>query len=76
VIYYLEDPGAGFSFDNLPHAAVSNPPDCPVRHAEIRNEQGVRPGGFGILLARRLVDDLLYSEKGNEALFVKYLKRP
>jgi hypothetical protein len=34
----------------------------------------VRPGGFGILLTRNLVDELIYSEKGNEVLFIKYLK--
>ena len=33
-----------------------------------------RPGGFGILLTRNLVDELIYSEKGNEVLFIKYLK--
>ena len=49
-------------------------PDEPARHLEIRAEQGVRPGGFGILLTRNLVDELIYSEKGNEVLFIKYLK--
>ena len=34
---------------------------------------GQRPGGFGILMSRQLVDDLLYNERGNAVLFVKYL---
>ncbi|HWQ54221.1 MAG TPA: ATP-binding protein [Bryobacteraceae bacterium] len=74
IVYHIQDPGPGFSFSRLSHAAVANPPDDPARHAEIREEQGVRPGGFGILLTRNLVDELLYSEKGNEVLFIKYLK--
>ena len=39
------DPGKGFSFEHLEHAAVSNPQDSPVVHAEIREKLGMRPGG-------------------------------
>ncbi|MGO4883784.1 MAG: response regulator [Bryobacteraceae bacterium] len=74
IVYLIQDPGKGFSFDSIPHAAVANPPDEPARHLEVRAGQGVRPGGFGILLTRNLVDELIYSEKGNEVLFIKYLK--
>jgi anti-sigma regulatory factor (Ser/Thr protein kinase) len=42
----------------------------------VREEQGLRPGGFGILLAKKLVDELIYDEKGNDVLLVKYLNRP
>ena len=38
-----------------------------------REAKGMRPGGFGILMSRKLVDDLIYNEKGNEVLLVKYL---
>jgi len=75
VIVHVHDPGKGFSLDLLPHAAISNPDDSPVRHVEFRQEHGQRPGGFGILMARNMVDELLYNERGNAALFVKYLKR-
>lgn len=74
IVYVIQDPGKGFSFDAITHAAIANPPDEPARHLEIRAEQGVRPGGFGILLTRNLVDELIYNEKGNEVLFIKYLK--
>jgi len=74
IIYLIQDPGKGFSFDQIEHAAISNPPDDPARHLEIRAEMGVRPGGFGILLTRNLVDELIYNEQGNEVLFIKYLK--
>jgi len=69
----IQDPGPGFSLDSLPHAAISNPDDSPTRHVEVRAEAGQRPGGFGILMARSLVDELLYNERGNAAMFVKYL---
>jgi anti-sigma regulatory factor (Ser/Thr protein kinase) len=73
IVYYVRDPGPGFSPEDLPHAAVSNPPDDPLAHAEKRAELGLRPGGFGILIASRVVDELLYSEKGNEVLLIKHL---
>lgn len=74
VLYYIQDPGQGFSPESLPHAAISNPPESPFNHLEARAEQGIRPGGFGILLARNLVDELIYNEKGNEVLLIKYLR--
>ena len=73
IIVHIHDPGTGFSLDFLPHAAISNPADAPIRHVEVRAEEGRRPGGFGILLTRNLVDELLYNERGNAVLFVKYL---
>jgi DNA-binding response OmpR family regulator len=73
LIVHVADPGSGFSLDMLPHAAISNPEDEPTRHVEVRAEEGRRPGGFGILMTRNLVDELLYNERGNAALFVKYL---
>jgi hypothetical protein len=33
----------------------------------------MRPGGFGVLLAQKLVDELIYNHEGNEVLLVKYL---
>ncbi len=74
IIYYLHDPGEGFSFDKIPHAAISNDPADPVGHTEIRDQLGIRPGGFGLLMTRKLADELIYNEKGNEVMVVKYLK--
>jgi DNA-binding response OmpR family regulator len=68
----VKDPGQGFSLEELRHAAGSSPDDL-FTHAKIRDEQGMRPGGFGILLAKKLVDELIYNEKGNEVVLVKYL---
>jgi anti-sigma regulatory factor (Ser/Thr protein kinase)/ActR/RegA family two-component response regulator len=74
VLCRVKDPGEGFSFEEIQHAAFANPPDDPLRHFVFRNAQGLRGGGFGVLMARTLVDDLIYSEKGNEVLLVKYLQ--
>jgi len=73
IVYYLRDPGEGFSIENLPHAAVANAPDDPIHHAEIREQAGTRPGGFGLLLTKSFADELIYSAKGNEVIFIKYL---
>ncbi len=74
LLYYVGDPGTGFSFDRLPHAAVSNPAESPIQHVERRHEMGLRSGGFGILMTRSLVDEMIYSESGNEVLLIKYLR--
>jgi DNA-binding NarL/FixJ family response regulator len=73
IIVHIADPGKGFSLDALPHAAISNPEDSPIQHVEIRAEAGKRPGGFGILMTRNMIDELVYNERGNAVLFVKYL---
>jgi DNA-binding NarL/FixJ family response regulator len=73
VMCRIKDPGQGFSLDEIQHAAIANPPDDPLQHFACRDERGLRPGGFGVLMARHLVDELIYSEKGNEVMLVKYL---
>jgi anti-sigma regulatory factor (Ser/Thr protein kinase) len=69
----IRDPGPGFQIDDLAHAAVNNPPDNVVQHATSREEQGMRPGGFGILMARAYLDELIYNQQGNEVLLIRYL---
>jgi CheY-like chemotaxis protein len=73
LIYKVSDPGEGFSFSDLSHAALSNRPEAPYEHLETRERLGLRPGGFGILLTSRLADELIYNEKGNEVLLIKYI---
>lgn len=73
ILYYIRDPGEGFSLDELPHAAISNNSGSPIDHAEFREKMGIRPGGFGILVTRNFADELLYSAKGNEVILIKYL---
>jgi anti-sigma regulatory factor (Ser/Thr protein kinase)/CheY-like chemotaxis protein len=73
LLYQIRDPGDGFSMESLLHAAISNPVDSPAAHVLYRSEQAMRAGGFGILMTRGLVDELIYNEKGNEVVFFKYL---
>jgi anti-sigma regulatory factor (Ser/Thr protein kinase) len=73
LLYRIADPGTGFDLDNLPHAAVGQAPDDPVAHMDVREAKGIRPGGFGLLTVRAIVDELLYNEQRNEVVFVKYL---
>jgi len=73
VMCRIKDPGQGFSLDEIHHAAVNNPSYDPIRHVLFREAEGLRPGGYGVLLAKHHVDELVYSEKGNEVLLIKYL---
>jgi CheY-like chemotaxis protein/anti-sigma regulatory factor (Ser/Thr protein kinase) len=73
LMYRIADPGPGFKIDELPHAAIGQPADQPIEHMRVREEKGLRPGGFGLLTVRASVDELLYNEKRNEVVFVKYL---
>jgi anti-sigma regulatory factor (Ser/Thr protein kinase)/ActR/RegA family two-component response regulator len=73
VMCRVKDPGEGFSLDEIEHAAIANPDEDPIRHFTSREAKGLRPGGYGILLTQKLVDELIYSEKGNEVLLMKYI---
>jgi CheY-like chemotaxis protein/anti-sigma regulatory factor (Ser/Thr protein kinase) len=73
LMYRIADPGPGFKFAELNHAAITHLPDEPTAHDEIRKQKGLRPGGFGLVMAQANVDELLYNEKQNEVVFVKYL---
>lgn len=73
VLCRIKDPGQGFSLGEIHHAAINNPSYDPIRHVLFREAQGLRPGGYGVLVTRHLVDELVYSEKGNDVLLVKYL---
>jgi anti-sigma regulatory factor (Ser/Thr protein kinase) len=76
IMYRIADPGQGFNLEDLSHAAIGQPPDNPIAHMQVREEKGLRPGGFGLLSVRASVDELLYNEKRNEVVFVKYLENP
>ena len=71
IVFYVRGPGMGFRREALAHAAAGEAAD-PAAHLEQRAEMGLRPGGFGILLAQGVVDELIYSEAGNEVLMIKH----
>lgn len=69
VTIVIKDTGPGFDRRKLLHAAK---PEDPVSHLMVRETLGIREGGFGILMAEGLVDDLQYNEAGNEVRLIKY----
>ncbi|HMG33482.1 MAG TPA: response regulator [Blastocatellia bacterium] len=73
IIYSIKDPGEGFDLRQMEHAAFTNPADNPFRHMQVRQQKGMRPGGFGIMLASQVIDELIYNDRHNELIFVKYL---
>ena len=73
VLIRIKDPGEGFSLKENLDTAENNPPDDPMRHLKHREAQRMRPGGYGILMAKNLVDELFYGEKGNDVLLIKYI---
>jgi len=68
----IRDQGPGFNPGKLPHAASD---EDPIGHIDVRNDLGIREGGFGIMLARGLVDDFRYNELGNEVTLFKRFDR-
>jgi two-component system, OmpR family, response regulator len=73
LLYRVADPGPGFSFKGLLHAAVGQPENEPFAHVTVREQLRIRPGGFGIAMIRAMADELLYNERQNEVIFIKYL---
>lgn len=74
IVCCIRDPGDGFSFDGLEHAALSSTSKEPFQHLELRDQKGIRPGGMGMLVAKNSADELVYNSKGNEVMFIKYLR--
>jgi anti-sigma regulatory factor (Ser/Thr protein kinase) len=72
-VFHVRDPGAGFRRESLTHAAGIDPDQDPTAHLEQREKEGMRAGGYGLLLAAGTVDELIYSEIGNEVLLIKYI---
>lgn len=71
--YRIADPGEGFKFDDIQHAAIAHAEGDVLSHAAIREEKGLRSGGFGLLMVKAMADELLFNEKHNEVVFIKYL---
>jgi len=74
--FRIADPGPGFQFEGLEHAAVGQAEGDIVTHTQVRQQKGIRPGGFGLLMVRAMSDELVYNEKQNEVVFIKYLDAP
>jgi anti-sigma regulatory factor (Ser/Thr protein kinase)/ActR/RegA family two-component response regulator len=73
MVFYVHDPGAGFRTDAISHSALSNPPDDPTAHMDYREAASMRAGGYGLLMVRNVVDEMMFSEVGNEVLLIKHI---
>ena len=73
LMYRIADPGQGFSFKELDHAAAGQQSGDAVAHMAIRDRKGIRPGGFGIVMTKAAADELIYNDKQNEVIFIRYL---
>lgn len=71
IVYYFKDPGPGFNPKVITTVATEADP---IGHMAEREAKGQRPGGFGLLLASKLVDEVHFNEFGNEVFLVKYLE--
>jgi len=72
IVYHFRDPGDGFDRADLAQVQMSSSPEEVLVEAQRRAELGLRPGGFGMLIAKQIVDELVYNELGNEVLLIKH----
>ena len=72
IVYYFKDPGPGFN-PRAPGLVATE--DDPLSHLTYREAEGKRPGGFGMLLTAKIVDEVHYNERGNEVFLVKHLDK-
>ena len=75
IVYHFRDPGNGFSKESLTHAAQTPSMEHVAASAEERAVRDLRPGGFGMLIARQVADELVYNEPGNEVILLKYIDK-
>jgi CheY-like chemotaxis protein len=71
----VKDPGEGFSMQEIRDAETAEPLEKYAQHLKTQSweKMEIPPRGVGILMARKFLDDLIFSEKGNEAFLIKYL---
>lgn len=65
----VRDEGQGFDLDTL-----RDPAGDMAGHVRRRMASGKRPGGFGIALVRKMMDEVHFNPAGNEVVAVKFLQ--
>lgn len=68
LVIKIEDEGEGFIPENLDDPSVD-----PVAHIRKRREDGKRLGGYGVYIVRKVMDEVIYSKKGNSVIMTKRL---
>lgn len=70
LVIKITDEGCGFILNT-----VEDPTIDPIGAMQRRQQEGKRSGGWGIASVRKLMDELMFSERGNVVLMVKYLNK-
>lgn len=70
VVLKFEDEGEGFNPKSVP-----DPSTDPIAHLKRRQAEGKRPGGFGLFMMNRIMDEIFYNERGNTCIMTKYLPK-
>lgn len=70
VCFSIEDEGAGFDPASIPDPSIN-----PKEHILRRMASGKRIGGWGLFIARKRMDDVSFSEKGNRVHITKLFKQ-
>ena len=70
LMFKIEDQGEGFNIRGIREKWNKSPED----YLTDRMLSGKRPGGYGLMLATQLMDEVYFSEKGNIVLLTKYFK--
>lgn len=71
IVFKVEDEGEGFEADEVP-----DPLENPVAHIIERLKSGKRVGGYGMFIAKKVMDKVIYSEKGNVVILSKSIAGP
>lgn len=66
----VQDEGQGFDAHAIP-----DPTQEPLEVMFRRKQEGKRPGGYGIHMVKKLMDRVMFSDRGNVVLLSKNLRR-
>ena len=69
IVFRIEDEGEGFI-----HRDLRDPSKDPLRHMNLRREEDKRPGGYGIFIVRKIMDEVEFNEAGNVVVMTKRLR--
>jgi len=70
IVFRIEDEGEGFDVD-----AVADPSKDPFAHIMERMTEGKRMGGYGIFMTKKVMDDVIFSRRGNVVMMTKRLRK-
>ncbi len=73
IVFKIEDLGVGFEPEEVPDPLET--PEAPLQVAQDRESSGKRPGGFGVAIARNVMDQIIYNRVGNSVVMSKRFSR-